>query len=58
MGENLIQDFLEKAKSVPAASMSEEEVKEELRRMKEELVSKNNSYVAEILAHCLPVKSA
>lgn len=58
MGENLIQDFLEKAKSVPAASMSEEEVKEELRRMKEELVSKNNSYVAEILARCLPVKSA
>uniref|UniRef100_A0A3P8VL69 DNA mismatch repair protein n=1 Tax=Cynoglossus semilaevis TaxID=244447 RepID=A0A3P8VL69_CYNSE len=58
VGENLIQDFLEKAKSVPAASMSEEEVKEELRRMKEELVSKNNSYVAEILARCLPVKSA
>uniref|UniRef100_A0A8D2ZTC0 DNA mismatch repair protein n=1 Tax=Scophthalmus maximus TaxID=52904 RepID=A0A8D2ZTC0_SCOMX len=49
MGENLIQDFLEKAKSLPVASMGEEEVKAQLRRMKQELVTKNNTYISEIL---------
>uniref|UniRef100_A0A3B4UTP6 DNA mismatch repair protein n=1 Tax=Seriola dumerili TaxID=41447 RepID=A0A3B4UTP6_SERDU len=58
VGENLIQDFLEKAKSLPAATMSEEEVKAELRRMKQELATKNNTYVTEILARCVPVKTA
>ncbi|XP_018530855.1 DNA mismatch repair protein Msh2 [Lates calcarifer] len=58
VGENLIQDFLEKAKSLPVATMSEEEVKAELRRMKQELVAKNNTYITEILAHCAPVKTA
>ncbi|XP_029383227.1 DNA mismatch repair protein Msh2 [Echeneis naucrates] len=57
-GENLIHDFLEKAKSLPAATMSEEEVKAELRRMKQELVAKNNTYVSEILTRCVPVKRA
>ncbi|XP_071317884.1 DNA mismatch repair protein Msh2 [Trachinotus anak] len=56
VGENLIQDFLEKAKSLPAATMSDEEVKAELRKMKQELVAKNNMYVTEILARCVPVK--
>ena len=58
VGETLIQDFLEKVKSFPAATMSEEEVKVELRRMKQELVSKNNSYIREILARCVSVKTA
>ncbi|KAK0143789.1 DNA mismatch repair protein Msh2 [Merluccius polli] len=53
-GENMIQDFLEQVMSLPAATMSEEEVKAELRRMKEELVAKNNGYIGEILAHCGP----
>lgn len=56
-GENLIQDFLEKAKSLPAATMSEEEVKAALRRMKQELVAKNNTYIMEILSHCVPAKT-
>ncbi|XP_042363593.1 DNA mismatch repair protein Msh2 [Plectropomus leopardus] len=56
-GENLIEEFLEKAKSLPAATMSEEEVKATLRKMKRELVAKNNAYVAEILSR-VPVKTA
>lgn len=55
-GEVLIQEFLEKAKSLPAAAMTDEEVKAELGRMKEELVSKGNAYITEILARCVPVK--
>ncbi|XP_074518944.1 DNA mismatch repair protein Msh2 [Halichoeres trimaculatus] len=58
VGENLIQDFLEKVKSLPAATMSDEEVKSVLRRMKKELVAKNNSYITEILSRCAPVKTA
>ncbi|XP_071380058.1 DNA mismatch repair protein Msh2 isoform X1 [Centroberyx affinis] len=58
MGESLIQDFLEKVKSLPAATMTEEELKAELRGMKEELVTKNNSYITEILARCAPVQTA
>ncbi|XP_042254144.1 DNA mismatch repair protein Msh2 isoform X1 [Thunnus maccoyii] len=58
VGENLIQDFLEKAKSLPAATMTEEEVKAELKRMKEELMAKKNTFISEILARCVPVKTA
>ncbi|XP_034068846.1 DNA mismatch repair protein Msh2 [Gymnodraco acuticeps] len=56
-GETLIQEFLEKAKSLPAATMSEEEVKTALRKMKQELLSKNNTYITEILSRCVPAKS-
>lgn len=58
VGENLIQNFLDKAKSLPVATMSEEEVKAELRRMKQELVANNNAYISEILARCVPAKTA
>ncbi|XP_044192951.1 DNA mismatch repair protein Msh2 [Thunnus albacares] len=58
VGENLIQDFLEKVKSLPAATMTEEEVKAELKRMKEELMAKKNTFISEILARCVPVKTA
>lgn len=58
VGENLIQDFLEKAKSLPAATMSEEEVKAALMRMKQELVAKNNTYITELLSRCVPAKTA
>ncbi|XP_028286719.1 DNA mismatch repair protein Msh2 isoform X2 [Parambassis ranga] len=50
VGENLIQDFLSKVKSLPAASMTDNEVKKELKRMKQELLTKNNLYISEILA--------
>ncbi|CAJ1080210.1 DNA mismatch repair protein Msh2 [Xyrichtys novacula] len=58
VGEILIQDFLEKVKSLPAATMSDEEVKAALKKMKEELLTKNNSYISEILARCAPAKTA
>ncbi|XP_013862520.1 DNA mismatch repair protein Msh2 [Austrofundulus limnaeus] len=57
VGETLIQDFLQKVKSLPVATMTDEEVKEALRRMKQELATKNNTYISEILARCLPVKT-
>lgn len=57
-GENLIQNFLDQAKSLPVANMSEEEVKAELRRMKQELFARNNRYISEILARCVPAKTA
>lgn len=56
--EVLIQNFLDKAKSLPVASMSEEEVKAELRKMKQELSAQNNTYISEILARCVTVKTA
>lgn len=57
-GENLIQTFLDKAKSLPVATMSDEEVKVELKRMKQELVGKNNTYVSEMLMRCVPAETA
>uniref|UniRef100_A0A8C6MMU1 DNA mismatch repair protein n=1 Tax=Nothobranchius furzeri TaxID=105023 RepID=A0A8C6MMU1_NOTFU len=47
VGENLIQEFLQKVKSLPVATMTEEEVKVELKRLKQELVAKNNTYISE-----------
>ncbi|XP_019749319.1 DNA mismatch repair protein Msh2 isoform X1 [Hippocampus comes] len=55
VGEDLIRDFLEEAKCLPAAAMTEEEVRAALRRMKMVLLGKNNAYVSELLAHSLPV---
>uniref|UniRef100_A0A8C3AA20 DNA mismatch repair protein n=1 Tax=Cyclopterus lumpus TaxID=8103 RepID=A0A8C3AA20_CYCLU len=54
-GEHLIQDFLEEAKSLAAAAtLSEEEVKAALKKMKQELVAKNNTYITDILSRCGP----
>ncbi|XP_023185811.1 DNA mismatch repair protein Msh2-like [Xiphophorus maculatus] len=58
VGEKVIQDFLEKVKALPVVTMTEEEVKAELRRIKQDLVAKNNTYISEILARCAPVKTA
>ncbi|XP_003977228.2 DNA mismatch repair protein Msh2 [Takifugu rubripes] len=58
VGEKLIQDFLDKARSLPVSSMSEDEVKAELRRMKQELVAEGNAYIGDILARCGPVPTA
>ncbi|XP_068610368.1 DNA mismatch repair protein Msh2 [Brachionichthys hirsutus] len=55
-GEGLIQDFLDKVRSLPAASMSDEEVKTALRKMKQELVGRN-TYIRDILDRCLPAKT-
>ncbi|XP_077407319.1 DNA mismatch repair protein Msh2 [Vanacampus margaritifer] len=55
VGEDLIQNFLEEVKCLPVASMTEEEVRAALRRMKTALLGKNNAYVSEMLARSLPV---
>ncbi|XP_033840804.1 DNA mismatch repair protein Msh2 [Periophthalmus magnuspinnatus] len=56
VGEGLIMDFLQKVRSLPVSNMADTEVKSELQRMKEELASKNNSYISEILKRCVSVK--
>lgn len=58
MGEKLIQDFLDKARSLPVSTMSEDEVRAELRRMKQELVAEGNTYIGDILARCGPLPTA
>lgn len=57
-GEKLIQDFLDQARSLPASTMSEDQVKAELRRMKRELVAVGNAYVGDILARLGPAQTA
>uniref|UniRef100_A0A1A8IAW8 DNA mismatch repair protein n=2 Tax=Nothobranchius kuhntae TaxID=321403 RepID=A0A1A8IAW8_NOTKU len=57
VGENLIQEFLQKVKSLPVATMTQEEVKVELKRLKQELVAKNNTYISELLSHCVSGKA-
>ncbi|MBN3320286.1 MSH2 protein, partial [Atractosteus spatula] len=49
-GEKLIEDFLSKVKALPVSDMSEEEIKEELKKMKAEILTKNNGFVNEIVA--------
>ncbi|XP_053725590.1 DNA mismatch repair protein Msh2 [Synchiropus splendidus] len=56
VGEELILDFLAKVKSLPAASMTDEEVKATLRSMRDDLAAKKNVYVGEILARCAWLK--
>lgn len=58
MGEELIQDFLDKARSLPVSTMSDEEVKAELRRMKQALVAQGNVYISDIVARCGPAQTA
>lgn len=58
VGEKLIQDFLDKARSLPVSTMSEDEVRVELRRMKQELVAEGNAYIGDILARCGPLPTA
>ncbi|CAF91023.1 unnamed protein product, partial [Tetraodon nigroviridis] len=50
LGEKLIQDFLDQARALPVSTMSDDEVKAELRRLKQELVAKGNEYISDILA--------
>lgn len=54
-GESLIQAFLAKVKSLPVASMTDEEVKATLKNMKMELVAHDNPYITEILARSVPI---
>ncbi|XP_053396445.1 DNA mismatch repair protein Msh2-like [Mercenaria mercenaria] len=49
-GEGLITEFLKKAKEIPIATLGEEEVSKRIESLKEELKTKNNSYIEDILA--------
>ena len=48
-GEGLIREFLQTLKSLPLSSMSESQAMAEVKRLKEELIAKNNSFILKIL---------
>lgn len=58
MGEKLIQDFLDQARALPVSTMSDDEVRAELRRMKRELVAEGNAYISDIVARFGPAGTA
>ncbi|XP_050392192.1 DNA mismatch repair protein Msh2 [Patella vulgata] len=49
-GEELIHDFLQRVKKLPINSMTEEDLKKEVDKLKEEISAKNNPYIKDILA--------
>ncbi|GAA6108938.1 DNA mismatch repair protein Msh2 [Tachysurus ichikawai] len=49
-GEKIIGDFLGKVKALPVQDMTNEAIKEELRKLKAEVVVHNNSFVNDIVA--------
>lgn len=55
-GEKMIEAFLAKVKALPADDMTDDAVKEKLRKLRAEVSAKNNSFVNEILSHIAKVK--
>ncbi|XP_059386911.1 DNA mismatch repair protein Msh2-like [Carassius carassius] len=55
-GEEIIEAFLAKVKSMPAESMSDEAVKEELCKLKAEVIRQNNNFVNDIVSCSAKVK--
>ena len=49
-GEELIAGFLEQVKAMPVSDMSEEEVMRKLQELKQQVLSRNNTFVADVLA--------
>lgn len=49
-GEEIIEEFLKKVKALPIDSMSEGDLTKELNKLKDNVKSKNNPYVNDVLA--------
>ncbi|KAK0064395.1 DNA mismatch repair protein Msh2 [Biomphalaria pfeifferi] len=49
-GEEIIQEFLEKVKNIPYATMPEDKLMEHLNQLKAEVEQKDNAYIKDILA--------
>ncbi|CAM4710069.1 unnamed protein product [Leuciscus chuanchicus] len=55
-GEKIIEAFLAKVKSMPVEGMSDEGVKEELRKLKAEVIGQNNGFINEMVSRSAKVK--
>ena len=49
-GEEIITGFLKKVKQISSSTLTEGEIMAELEKLKSDVMSKNNSYVMDILA--------